>query len=497
MSEMRFRFTSPEPTKNLTDLRKAYITGLDRSPGRGTVEVRNGMLTIRRVNPESGRLHVPWPVEGFGVPVIGTATLSERDEPYDLAVELARGRLNDVRNQLADWELMGLTAPPALLDSVAESQRAFARAATSASDPSAAALAAAESLKASVQAGEGLADLYTRAVLEKRKEFQSPLTTSIGCTLVGDPRKAPWGTALLPCINTARLTCHWGRVAPTEGKYRWEEPDAQLSWCRAQKLAVTAGPIIDLRPGALPDWLWLFDGDYDQIQEMAVDLVRHAVARYRGKIAAWHIVARPGSGEILGLSEEEQIRMTARLLQVARNTDPQAQLVIDFDRPWSEWLSGSTFQLGPLHLADSLARADLGMAGVGVELAPGFAGLGSHMRTLFDASRLLDLYSLINLPLHVTLALPSSVANDPNAEQGNDVETRQWPRTPDETLQAAWAESWAGLALAKPFVRSVCWGQVTDGPPTHPFPFSGLFRADGSAKPVVGALAKLRSQHLT
>ena len=71
-------------------------------------------MTCIRETTESGRLFVPWPIEGHGTPIVGTATLAERPAPYVLAVELARGKLNDVRNQLADWTQMGLRSTPEL-----------------------------------------------------------------------------------------------------------------------------------------------------------------------------------------------------------------------------------------------------------------------------------------------------------------------------------------------------------------------------------------------
>ncbi len=48
------------------------------------------------------------------MPIVGTATLAERIAPYMLAVELARGKLNDIRNQLSDWLQMGLRSTPDL-----------------------------------------------------------------------------------------------------------------------------------------------------------------------------------------------------------------------------------------------------------------------------------------------------------------------------------------------------------------------------------------------
>src|SRR3979490_1623111 len=111
MGVLKFQLTSPEMASRLSELRKAYFAGLDRTPSRLGIEFRHGLMICHRDNNESGRLFIPWPVEGFGPPIVGTATLAERPEPYCLAVELARGKLNDLRNQLADWKQMGLHAP--------------------------------------------------------------------------------------------------------------------------------------------------------------------------------------------------------------------------------------------------------------------------------------------------------------------------------------------------------------------------------------------------
>jgi len=108
MGVLKFQLTSPDPASRLTDLRKAYVTGLDRTPSRLSVEFRQGVMHCQRDASESGRFFVPWSVAGRGKPILGTATLGERRNAYNLAVELARGRLNDVRNQMADWRQMGL-----------------------------------------------------------------------------------------------------------------------------------------------------------------------------------------------------------------------------------------------------------------------------------------------------------------------------------------------------------------------------------------------------
>ncbi len=198
MGLMQFSFYPPELADRVPDLRTAYVTGQDRTPGRSAIDVRPGLLTCQRENPESGRLHVPWPIRGHGMPVVATATLAERGRPYDLSVELARGRLNDVRNQTADWSLLGLDVPGSLEGRLGASRRAFARAVTSRDDPAVAADASQESLAASLDAGELLMDSYIEQVLRRRREFAQRLPTLISCTLDGDPRKSPITEALRP-----------------------------------------------------------------------------------------------------------------------------------------------------------------------------------------------------------------------------------------------------------------------------------------------------------
>ena len=93
-------------------------------------------------------------------------------------------------------------------------------------------------------------------------------------------------------------------------------------------------------------------------------------------------------------------------------------------------MSGSRFQFGPLHLCDYLIRSDVGVSNITLEIAPGYSDPGCQMRDLFEFSRLLDLYALLNVPLHVLIVAPSSTADDPAADPFVQVEAWQWPHAP-------------------------------------------------------------------
>jgi hypothetical protein len=494
MGLLKFRIPSPLAEPRLADLRKSYVTGLDRTPSRLSVEIRKDLLLCQRGTTESGRLFAPWPVEGAGTQFIGTATLGERPEPYPLAIELARGRLNDVRNQLSDWKQMGLRVAPELEATLAEALHAFVQAAIGRNDPASYA-SAQQSLALAANASQALVEAYVGQVLQNRLAA-GRLPTQLAIGLEGDISALPWSSKIVASFNAAQLHCSWKTLCPTEGKQNWDDLDAQLVWATRKKLAIQAGPLIDLRPGALPDWIWLWSGDFDAIVGMAVDIVRQAVTRFRGKIPLWHLINRPGSTDVLGMSEEDQIRLTARLLQVARQADPTAQFLVGLDRPWAEWMASSTFQLGPLHLADYLARAELGMAGIALEIAPGYSSPGSHLRDLLDFSKMLDLYALLNYPLYLSIVMPASSSPDPQADPHVSVEADQWPIPLTDAAQAAVAARWIALAVAKPFVRSVAWRQLDDSKP-HLYPHGGLVRPNRTFRPLVEWLRTFRAELLT
>jgi len=90
----------------------------------------NNQLIVTRAVEESGYLVAPWPIEGFGQLMGTSATLMERPREYNLLVELTRGKVNQVRCQLADWQAGGLVVPPGLQQQVQEATRTFGRSVT-------------------------------------------------------------------------------------------------------------------------------------------------------------------------------------------------------------------------------------------------------------------------------------------------------------------------------------------------------------------------------
>src|SRR5829696_10007964 len=113
MPTMSFRVPADLAESAAADLlRSAVAGGHDRAPTPTRCDLRDGHLVLTRDLGESGPVYMPWPVPRAGRLVTPTTSLMFRDRPYELAVELARGKVNQVRNQYADWHGGGLTAAP-------------------------------------------------------------------------------------------------------------------------------------------------------------------------------------------------------------------------------------------------------------------------------------------------------------------------------------------------------------------------------------------------
>src|SRR5205085_6841450 len=124
-------FLLPEnlPAEDAAQLDRACIAGgPDNVPWPGETRALDSQITIRRGVDESGYLLAPVQLGPLGRLMVSSATLMERPRPYELMVELARGKINQVRTQFHDWLTMGLQPSPELEQTIRDASRAFGQA---------------------------------------------------------------------------------------------------------------------------------------------------------------------------------------------------------------------------------------------------------------------------------------------------------------------------------------------------------------------------------
>lgn len=490
MGLMRLTITPPDRiTEEMAQ--QSYLCGLDRVPWKGWVRWQPGELTIQRAVSESGNLHIPWQVEGHGLVTLSTATLRERPEPYRLPLELARGKIGQVRNQLAEWQMLGLTVPAIVRETLREAIRTFGDAAVTEQDSAASVTAAERALRLALDAAIPLAVAYSEQAVAIRRRASGKLNTllgaDLGTTLLDDYVAGQY----LQTFNAAMVPMGWREIETREGEFCWGIFDEQIAWCRANGITVCAGPLLEFDQQSVPDWAYLSAGNFESLFTCASEFIVATVTRYRGKVDMWISAGRVNTGEAFSLTEEERVKLTARAIELTRALDAQADVTICFDQPWAEYLGRQGDDFPPLHFADALLRAELGLTGLALEINVGYSPGGTLSRDPLEFSRQIDFWSLLGVPLYLIITVPSSPQPDPLARRPAGTLGEAW--TP--AAQQTWVNRHLPLFLAKPAVRGVFWNQLRDSEP-HGFAHGGLFDLRRHPKPALRQLASIRQAHL-
>lgn len=495
MGSMSFQLPKSLPPAAEALLRQAcFAAGYDQTPSPTAVRIEDGKLILTRDADESAYLFLPWPVGPSGAVVTTTATLRERPEPYNLLLELARGKLNQVRTQTAEWQEIGLQTPPDYDRELHDLTHLFTTAVIN--QPSAEADgASARVLDGSYRAADRLVRMYIEQMFATRQAEEGKLPTHLSARYAAPPAGA-LAAEYRRAFNAARIGFRWRDVEPAESQYNWDAVDRAVDAARVAGLPITFGPVIDPSPGMLPTWAAGWEGDLQTLAAFMCDYLETLVGRYREHVRRWVVCAGFNHADGLRLSDDERLRLVQRLFEAALELDPALELVLGVAQPWGDYMAHPDQTISPLAFADDLIRTGLRVSAIELELRNGTNLRGSLPRDLLDASRLLDMFSLLGLPLEVVLSHPASGQPDPAAEEHREaIWPPAWRGGPSPEGQAEWGASFAALALCKHEVRAVTWDHWADSDP-HLTPSGGLIDASGKVRPLLARLQGIRTHYL-
>jgi hypothetical protein len=475
---------------------RAFISAYDGRVHPTKVEFDGRVLSCRRQQRESGKLHVPWKIRGRGCPVVSTTSLPEREQPYVLPLELARGKLAEVREQAAVWQMLRMTIPEEFSRSQSAAFQLLARASASQTDLSQTCRLAQECLDQAFDAAEMLTHSYIvqRQASNRASGGQRPclLGTRLDDVLLQSPERDD----VSKLFTSAVIPLDWRSIEPKEGHYHWEPLDRLVTYAAEQRLMMRAGPLVDLSPGGLPTWLRTWENDILNLPSFVCDFVETAIGRYTGPIRMWEVAAYGNTGGALPLSEDHRLALVARILETAVRTHSDGLFFIRVDQPWGEYQVRGEHRLSPFQFVDALLRSNLGLTGVNLEIAMGYRHAGSLSRDLLSLSRLIDTWGQLGAQLHVTVACPSSEAPDPAARTEPEIEPLAAEGGWNETAQAAWLSDCVSLLLAKPAVTGVYISHLNDSAP-HRYPNAGLIDAHGHRKQAWNVVQNAQHQAIT
>jgi hypothetical protein len=454
MGEMTFLLPAGMDAAARRGLERACLAGGPESVPWPTMAVLEGdRLILTRETSESGCLQAPWQVEGSGRFMVSSCTLMEREAPYRFLLELARGKLNQVRNQTWEWRSAGLEIPASFSGALQRAQRSF-RTAVSASSPEVADLAASDTLETLVHCSMLLVQAYVEQVFQLRRARAEGGAFELGCRIDQVP-PAPAQAALLEIGPGATLAFAWKDIERVPGSFHWDNADALIDWAEAHHLQMTGGPLIDMGMVGLPEWLLAGQNDVNHLARVMCRFAMAVVKRYHPRIRRWVLTRGSNCSTSVHVTEHAMLWLNLKLAQTVRQVAPDAELVIAITRPWGDYLAVEDHEHSPFVFADMLLRSEINLAALEVEIVMGSSGRESYARDLLETSRLLDYYSLLGSPVRVTLGYPSSLPSDESSEEiaveGN------WVGDSVQEAQANWAAAFIPLALCKPYVQAVSW----------------------------------------
>jgi hypothetical protein len=535
-------------------LRHAHCLINDGVTVSADIELERGSICVEKSVDGSAGLGLNFPTESVEVSLGGTTSvrlgggnitlhtcmLPERERPYLLSLELARHQIMLLLNKLEEWSLFEHAADDPVLRLVEKAREAFTEALLATRyDPTitngytnAAERAARRALDLGVAAGEAMAILQARLQHTRRvtgelariaahpppanaltdseaRQSKSMLAGSPGVILTDFPKVgcrvnpaffAPeLANSIAGACDFVCLPMRWVEMEPTEGKYSFTRTDRWIEWAIMKaKLPVHAGPVLDLHPSCVPDWLYIWEHDYETFRDVVCDYVKNLVTRYRKTVHTWCVASGLNVGGSFRLTYEQCMELTKLCCALVKKLQPQARVSVELAMPFGEYtgMARGAKAIAPGLYAELINQVQVECDILGVRLQAGHADPGRSARDLLTISSLLDDLASYDKPISISvMGCPSRAAQPNETPADAALEPGHWRAPWSEQTQSAWLASVAAMVAAKPYVTSICWQELLDAPATNggEMPGGGLMATMAQPKPALRALSDLRA----
>ncbi len=495
---MAIKFEIYRGGARLTTFEPVAATGIgpESVPHPGEVYFRDGVLVVSRKDDHAAGVALLWDVGALGAFVLETTRLQPRDKPYNLNVELARFRLMKIMQKQEDWNLFDLPKFERFSGRLHEGQMLFAEALGKLHDAPSAALKADRALEIGIELSEQLATFHSDLLLNRRRAANGFVKHIFGCRIDPSIQNERYKETVAAHFDYAVVPMSWKLIQPQEQAFKPEPIDEWIEHLSKRRMPVIAGPLVRLDSTGVPNWMAIWEHDFDMLREMAYDYVQKIVQRYRRGVAVWNVVASVQANMAFVLSFEQIIELTRLLVSQVKTILPGARALITIAHPFGEYHARGRGAVPPMLYAEMVAQAGINFEAFGLELEMGVPEPGHFNRDLFQLSTILDKFATLGRPVFLTgIGCPGRADADPaDVSDGRLVPSAggRWKRPWDPQLQAEWMEAVYHLALSKPFVESVAWSNLADLRPT--LPGGGLLDDLLQPKPAFQQLQQMREK---
>jgi hypothetical protein len=396
-----------------------------------------------------------------------------------------------------DWNLFDFPRADKYLDQFKQIQAVFADALAKLDNPPEAARLGDAALADAIALSEELANFHGELLLNRRRQANAFAKHIFGCRADSTVLNQRYKDTLAERFDYAVLPMSWRQLQPEEGEFVTSSVDEWIELLSRKRMPVIAGPLIDLSEANVPDWMFIWEHDFDTLRELAYEHVQKVVQRYRKSVAVWNVVAGLHAGSAFSLSFEQTIELTRLMISQVKSILPGARTLVTITQPFGEYHSRGGVGVPPMLYAEMVAQAGVSFEAFGLELEMGIPTAGSYTRDMFQISCMLDRFASIGRPVFLTsVGVPDRMTADPSDQSEGRLEpgkAGRWHTPWDPARQGKWLENVYKLALSKPFVESIAWGNLSDVGTT--LPGGGLLDDMLRPKPAYLKLQELHDQY--
>jgi len=473
MGEFKFRLP-PDWSLERRQSAAIHTVGLDGIPWPCKISINDSILVVSRNRNESGKTFVPYSFEKYGELLIATGTLPERDQPYSLLLELARGTLNRLRNQLSIWQEGGLEITPSIHNGVAKATTLLSKAITDDDD--------ARQDSISKQSVETTMD----AIFELAQHFGTEVTKF----RQGNSELHPFWLA--NTVSEAQ-TIEEGLQVSAFDLVR-VKPD-MLDQTNGQPLTkrVIDGPFLDASSNGLSVELNQMEG-FQVRRNHILSTTKEHLDQLPPSVSLIHAVSGLNGMGHRHLSYPQQLEITTQLLQAVEEANQEVPTLVSFDFPWAERLASAVGGSHPLQIADSLLRQGSQISFLGVEVNLGYWPGGSFMRDPLQWIDMLDVWTQLGMPLIIILRAPTwSTENCDTTPVSDEVSDKKHVNSfnyKTDQRRIDYLKTILPMLVARPAVHGLIWSQWLDSDDER-YPHAGLENSSGEMKTVFEVIKSL------
>lgn len=497
---LQFKVFDDIGTRACFELKGAHLLLRDDVAIRGEVTLRDSpslsggsaggsggrLIRCRRRGTDPVALAIVHDAGRMGRLMLHTTLLPDREEPYLLALELARQRIKQFIAKSEEWQMFDLAPEHSAMRLWEEARHHFTLAINDL-DPVAADGHAKRSLEAGVDASERLALAHAEILLHRRFGMRAASSTTLGIGVHPGRFDPPQQQLISKEADVVVVPLTWRELQVGEKRYDWDRTDRLMAWAHGQNKPIVTGPLLEFTTRAMPPWMEVWKHDFDTCRDLVYDHVAKVVERYRGVVGIWNLAAGLNVNPIFPFTSEQTIALLRTAGVLVRQLRRGGRTMVEVSHPFGEHTAFNRDSISPIAWLDQVVQEGLQLDCIGVRVHFGGTTPDLAARDLMQVSAILDRLLPFETPVMLTgLAVPSMPPDDPTSSQ-----TSWWHSGWSERTQARWISKLVSIALSKPFVEAVFWGDLLDRPELE-VQSGGLISQSGEAKAALAALVTAR-----